>query len=106
MNPPVKHLAVLQLLFRYPFSNQGDLFGLNKVLKDQEPELNTEGGLSIIGLADSHFSRKHPIGPFEDLDVVTVQVGIVRSEGSSTDVLGGKSTKGFPQLGVKLKVLD
>jgi hypothetical protein len=106
MNPPVKHLAVFQLLFRYPFPDKGEFLGLDEILKNQETKLNVEGSFPLIGFADSHFSGKYLIGLVEDRDVVALQKGIVRGEAPLKHILTGKTNKGFPQFGVKLKVLD
>jgi hypothetical protein len=42
----------------------------------------------------------------EDLDVITLQTGIVGDERSLTDVLREECSKGFPQLRIKLKIFD
>jgi|GEM_PF-2614520 hypothetical protein len=87
MNPAVEHLPVFQLLLRYPFSDQGEFFGLDEVLKDQQSELNAQGFRSIVGPVDSHFPGKYPIGLIEDLNLVTAQMRILGSEGSPANVL-------------------
>ena len=96
MNPAIEHRAVFQLLFRYPFSSKGEFFGLDEVLKDQELEFNDGMGLSIINFLDGHSFRRGLIVLVRDLDVVTVQMRIVDSEGSPADIIGWESNEGFP----------
>jgi hypothetical protein len=55
---------------------------------------------------DNHFPGKNPIELIEDLDLVTVQMRIIGCEGSPANALSREGTEGFPQLGIKLKVLD
>jgi hypothetical protein len=55
---------------------------------------------------DSHFSGENLIGLVEDLDMVALQMEIVRGKAPLTDILMRKRNKGFPKLAVKLKVLD
>ena len=53
-------------------------------------------GLSIINFPDGHSPRRDLIVLVQDLDVVTVQMRIVDSEGSPPDIIGWESNEGFP----------